>query len=748
MAVFEKARCKPATATHDVARAVNDVLACENIAPIPAEAAFYSTGVPGPNGETVNILEFMRDCSQNPWTWSADKYVACKLLVREEVKRDRMIAKFYLRREPFTNRAHLIRETCDYAFDYPAEIPFCVGFLARCDATFEQIKAAVKRSLTRCNKLGAALTYLEWLAKQDLASLSLSLPCDKSLHVPYPGTTLASNVQGRMEDDRDRKMTRFLNWRATRGNNTRLDALSIPCLDIPLQHELQHRTDRAVSYPEHALIALCRGACFNSAAGGWVCSYEPPKALDDAVTALLRRAPPVPIIPVDPSIRTDIDRLFDDEVALWARLLPNSRPIDRNALEDAKVAASAGFRIHNKVLHATFMKDISAEAHRGRSRGNIHSAYAGSAFSYARRLRFLIDDTSPEAGNIIDTAVMALHFPCHIDFCRFILLHFYRLLLNLLHSRIQQTLRPLFVTVWANGLLESFVRGSFANVWRSMQDHAPPAVVDAFQAGQSPDDPAALLPDLGEKLNMLQVVRLLCTPLHDPDQQQCPHYIEHVGTLRPLQYGPNDAHWSLGLIRRDLGSHKYDPSITRRALNADFLIEALQEYCKRVVFLKETTDPMPDGADTYNWVVALKEQVETTLEEVGFAAELATAKGALAVAQTSLGVLRSAQRRPSTSRTYLRETGLVTAADAVARLAQLVRIRKNDQLDRDLGRPYNARGLIPFGMNIYSTDYASWFQALPPGREVIYLVNGAGKTAEAQNNSRVNRQRFAVMPRK
>ncbi|KAF9273750.1 hypothetical protein BGZ68_001242 [Mortierella alpina] len=396
-------------------------------------------------------------------------------------------------------------------------------------------------------------------------------------------------------------------------------------LSRPIANADDVRTTSIFGDIERNLIALMRGKGLNSASGGATCNWEPTAAFMARVGGVFisyRSTNPTLALPSRVpagfwnTMSTSIRSTLDAAHAFFAsreQFSRQTRPtvVNQVALEEVKVDAESHMQMcGGRVLSVFITKDITEEALQG---GYGYDApTAGFAPQLERRIRAVIQPMVQAWAGTIQLPRLNL-WACTLTHKHT------RVALKYL-SLYLKNVKPLLVVSHSSNVAHLLQLDMLSSVWPDSQACA------AFARGHSPRIPS---------------------PADDSQlaELEHPRFLEILGEICIITYGPDDADYALHIAERHTGSMRYYPALAPLYCELHLLCKAVyaisvSEMCKRAPAPAPTVSPLP-------WLKRTRDNIQRVLTESGLAALVAEKKAEIRARESHLlsqRVLSAAQR--------------------------------------------------------------------------------------------------------
>ncbi|TDL29002.1 hypothetical protein BD410DRAFT_833385 [Rickenella mellea] len=241
----------------------------DHMAPIPDDSAVWTHLQP--------TMDLLAECTTNPFQFDVDHWVAEGVLVEANHTIHNHIAEYYLRVITFANSRALCDAILKYIATFPADMSVAIFWLALLGHPADDIKAAVRSSLTSRGYVLAATELVALLSEDNLESLNLGIKPNAPVYLPYAGFTIASSPRARLDADQLDDCRCFPNFFDLLGSEASVISYRFSRLDYPAPTPLCYRTDPIIGHIESICIDMLCGVTLNSRRGGIPDSeYLPP----------------------------------------------------------------------------------------------------------------------------------------------------------------------------------------------------------------------------------------------------------------------------------------------------------------------------------------------------------------------------------------------------------------------------------------------------------------------------------------
>ncbi|KAF9945423.1 hypothetical protein BGZ72_001342, partial [Mortierella alpina] len=370
---------------------------------------------------------------------------------------------------------------------------------------------------------------------------------------------------------------------------------------------------------ERNLIASLRGKGVNSASGGPTYNWQPTSTFIERVRgifisykAINRRV----VLPGPPTpgflntITTTIRNTMDATYSIFASREPQWNMVNQIALEEIKQDASNIQMFGGRVLSVLITKDITQEALHGGYAYN--SPTAGFAPQLEHHIRALVQPLVRSMAGTITLPRLNL-WACTTT-------HKYTRVALMCLSRYLKNLRPLLVVSHSSNVAHLLQLDLLSTIWPSRQ------TCDVFVGARHP------------RLNN-----------HADDSQlgqaEHPRFLEVIGEVCIIKYGPHDADYALHVPERHTGAMRYDPVLSALYCELHLLCKAV--YAISVAEMAKNAPPPREGQDPLPWLMTTRAGILTALVESGLAALISEKKAAIRELESRVmgqRVLSAAQR--------------------------------------------------------------------------------------------------------
>ncbi|KAF9984481.1 hypothetical protein BGZ75_003934 [Mortierella antarctica] len=403
-------------------------------------------------------------------------------------------------------------------------------------------------------------------------------------------------------------------------------------LSRPVANADAVRTTPIVGDIERNLIALMRGRGVNSASGGATYAWNPTLAFMARVQGVLithrssnprvARPGPAPEGFLN-TIKTAIRNTVDATYAIFASREQFSQQTRRTlvnaaALEEIKVDAESHIQMcGGRVLSVLITKDITEEAIQG---GYGYDApNAGFAPQLERHIRTKIQPLVQSTAGTIQLPRLNL-WACTTT-------HVHTEVALKCLCRYLKNVKPLLVVTHSSNVAHLLQLDLLSSIWPSRQS------CETFMAARSP---RAISPADGSQLADLE---------H-------PCFLEILGEVCIIRYGPGDADYALHIPERHTGSMRYYPALAPLYCELHLLCKAVYAISVSEIF-KSARPPRPTD-DPLPWLKSTRANILRALTESGLAALMSEKKADIRALESrvlSLRVLSASQRGSETGAT-------------------------------------------------------------------------------------------------
>ncbi|KAF9556678.1 hypothetical protein EC968_008093 [Mortierella alpina] len=463
-----------------------------------------------------------------------------------------------------------------------------------------------------------------------------------SVSLLYVGMTTESSPLGRHRADvasppKSRLGNVITHFQGSRGGNWRIYEWT--GLSRPIARPDDVRTTPLYGDIERNLIALLRGRGVNAASGGFTYNWEPTRLFMARVQGALitYRATNPSVAQPNPAPQGMFNAAVRNTVqatnAVFAAREQHSQNTRRTlvsptALEEVKVDAESNILMYGgRVISALITKDIPEEALQGGYAYN--SPTAGFAPRMERHIRALI---SPMARSLAGT----LSLP-RLDLWACTITHRHTEVALKCVCRYLINLRPLLVVSHSSNVAHLLQLDLLSSVWPSPQS------CDAFVGASNP---RVIAPVDSSQLADLE---------H-------PNFLEVLGEVCIIKFGPGDADYALHIPERDPGNMRYNPTLAPLYCELHLLCKAV--YAIAVSEMLKGGPPPEATANPLPWFKTIRANILRALTESGLSALMSDKKTEIRALESrvlSQRMLSAAQRGSESGATVSRASPAVAS---------------------------------------------------------------------------------------
>ncbi|GJJ70444.1 hypothetical protein EMPS_02793 [Entomortierella parvispora] len=555
-------------------------------------------------------------------------------------------------------------------------------------------------------------------ADKEWAQAILDKSPDKTLLIPYVGMAYRSTAQGRAKDDQeDPKWSRLKNLLSLLPSRDR-NPKKIYELH---RHLVNQETDvRALSIYdeiEQNLIATVFPYCLNSASGGYFYRWTPSKDLE----SLLAKAAPLAVIkPVTSPAHTDLKNSIKEQQqfnhAVFSKLVDPKSLVTDTALDEiiGDTQNIQTCKDRGRVLSVLISKDIPLEAMKG-------------GFAY----NSLTAGRAPRAEHHIRSHLIpGLSIP-RLDFWQFTEVHQDVAVAAALLCQNLQLLRPILAVSHSSKVANILQSDMLAQVTGASE-------VLSDINGTMLDDP--------------DIIKSLRDDTFEWDELRHPAFMDVIGTLSIIRYGPGAQDYALHLPERDPGNIAYDPSLAPLYCELHYLCKAKYiTACHAILDWKGLLGSLDDLKE-------IRQFIEDEWKKPGSAGspslhelfeekrkEVAACQLALVSSRQYASKARNAEKEFHTKGYPLRDMTVALGAPVPdtmlqanvelvpsdlspqfnARIEQWNEYRTflKDRQDRGI---YHLKSFCPSTVEACSTEHRDWFVKVPEGKYLSMSARSYG----------------------